>query len=102
MSRQSVRTFAPAVRKGSAEFIPLSYVKAITEPSVTERTVGWATSGCCAGGFGVGGTSETRPRFNSLAAEHWHSQSAVAAVLCRRTPNVPHVAYPAYSSVSHS
>jgi hypothetical protein len=34
------------------------------------------------------GASEARPRFGSLGVEFSHSQSAVAATLCRRTPKV--------------
>src|SRR2546426_9887186 len=45
------------------------------------------------------GASEARPRFGSLGPESRHSQSAVAAALCRRTPKVPRVAYPSDSSV---
>ena len=50
--------------------------------------------------FWSAGASEARPRFGSLGPEFRHSQSAVAAALCRRTPKVPRVAYPADSSVS--
>src|SRR5207245_730819 len=58
------------------------------------------------------GASEARPRFGSLGPECRHSQSAVAAALCREnrtagwdvplrasTPKVRSVAYPADSSV---
>ena len=50
--------------------------------------------------FWSAGASEARPRFASLGAEFRHSQSAVVAALCRRTPKVPRVAYPPDSSVS--
>src|SRR6266516_1458870 len=50
--------------------------------------------------FWSAGASEARPRFGSLGREFRHSQSAVAAALCRRTPKVPRVAYPADSSVT--
>src|SRR5436309_3670596 len=49
--------------------------------------------------FWSAGASEARPRFGSLGPEFRHSQSAVAAALCRCTPKVPGVAYPADSSV---
>ena len=50
--------------------------------------------------FWSAGASEARPRFGTLGEEIRHSQSAVAAALCRRTPKVPRVAYPADSSVN--
>src|SRR5439155_23359582 len=46
------------------------------------------------------GTSEARPRFGSLVAELRQIQSAVAAALCRRTPKVRRVVYPADSSLT--
>jgi len=49
--------------------------------------------------FWSAGASEARPRFGSLGLEFRQSQSAVAAALCRRTPKIPRVAYPADSSV---
>jgi len=49
--------------------------------------------------FWSAGASEARPRFGSLGPECRHSQSAVAAALCRRTPKLRSVAYPADSSV---
>src|SRR6266699_4212043 len=52
--------------------------------------------------FWSAGASEARPRFGSLGPEFRHSQSAVAAALCRRTPKVPRVAYPADSSLCTS
>jgi len=45
------------------------------------------------------GASEARPRFGSLGVGFRHSQSAVSAVLCRRTPKGLRVAYPQDSSV---
>jgi len=51
--------------------------------------------------FWSAGASEGRPRFGSLGPKFRHSQSAVAAALCRRTPKVPGVAYPADSSVTY-
>jgi|SRR5438128_2860048 len=52
--------------------------------------------------FWSAGASEARPRFGSLGADFRHSQSAVAAALCRRTSKVPRVAYPVDSSVVRS
>src|SRR5439155_11369225 len=46
------------------------------------------------------GASEARPCFGSLGTRFQHIQSAVAAALCRRTPNVPHLAYPPACSVN--
>src|SRR6266403_5078210 len=43
--------------------------------------------------FWSAGASEARPRFGSLCAGFWQCQSAVAAALCRRTPNVARVAH---------
>src|SRR5438552_3502960 len=43
--------------------------------------------------FWSAGASEARPRFGSLGEVIRHSQSAVAAALYRRTPNVTRVAY---------
>ena len=51
--------------------------------------------------FWSAGPSEARPPFGSRGPEFRHSQSAVAAALCRRTPKVARVAYPADSSVKH-
>jgi|SRR5437867_2767332 len=69
------------------------YVLAITiiAPTghLTKGTVGWAYLGLRRRRLWSAGASEARPRFGLLGAGFRHSQSAVAAALCQRTPNGP-------------
>ena len=64
--------------------------------------MGGATFDSAASSFWTAGASVARRRFGSFGAEFRHSQSAVAAALCRRTPKGSRVAYPADASLIQS